>query len=120
MNQGNKDVLAKNLKKYIQMTGKDRKEVAIALGVPYSTMTDWVNGNKYPRINNIEMMAEYFGVTKSDLIEDFEQKQKDNDTLSNIIVQLRTNRDLLDIVETLSSLDRAKLVSLKNLLDTLL
>ena len=115
---GNKEVFAKNLRKYIAMSGKDRKEVARALGFPYSTVTDWVNANKYPRINNIEKMAEYFGVSKSDLIEDFEQKKKDNDAMSDIIVKIRMNKDLLQVVNKVVSLDNAQINSLKNLLDT--
>ena len=114
----NKDILAKNLRKYITMSGKDRKEIARALGLPYSTLTDWINANKYPRINNIEKMAEYFGVSKSDLIEDFEQKKKDNDALADIIVKLRMNKDLMEVVDKVISLDNAQINSLKNLLDT--
>lgn len=114
----NKDVLAKNLRRYIAMSGKDRKEIARALGFPYSTLTDWVNANKYPRINNIEKMADYFGVSKSDLIEDFEQKKKDNDTLAEVIVKIRMNKDLLEVVDKIVSLDSAQINSLKNLLNT--
>ena len=114
----NKDILAKNLKKYISKSGKDRSIIARDLGFPYSTLTDWVNGKKYPRINNIEKLANYFEVSKSDLIEDFEEKRKDNDRLATIIVKLRTNNELLDVVEKLSSLDKVKLESLSRLLDT--
>ena len=118
MTIGNKDILASNLKKYIAMSGKDRKEIAKALGLPYSTLTDWVNANKYPRIDNIEKMASYFGVSKSDLIEDFAQKQKDNDTLADIIVKIRMNKDLMEVVNKVVSLDNAQINSLNNLLDT--
>ena len=118
MTIGNKETLSKNLRKYIEMSGKDRKEVARALGVPYSTVTDWVNANKYPRINNIEKIAEYFGVSKSDLIEDFEQKKKDNDALADVIVKLRMNKDLIEVVNKVVSLDKAKIGCLRNLLDT--
>lgn len=114
----NKDILAKNLRKYIRMSGKDRKEIARALGIPYSTLTDWVNANKYPRIDNIEKMSAYFGVSKSDLIEDFAQKQKDNDALADIIVKLRMNKDLMEVVNKVISLDNAQINSLKILLDT--
>ena len=115
---GNKEVLAKNLKKYIAKSGKDRSEIAEALGFPYSTLTDWINGKKYPRINNIEKLANYFKISKTDLIEDFEEIKKDNDTLVTIIVKLRTNKELLDVVKKLVSLDKAKLESLNRLLDT--
>lgn len=118
MSVGNKDVLAKNLKKYIAKSGKDRRTIAEDLGFPYSTLTDWVNGKKYPRINNVEKLAEYFGVSKSDLIEDFEEIKKDNDRLTTIIVKLRMRKELLDVVEKLLSLDKAKLESLSRLLDT--
>ena len=114
----NKDILSKNLKKYISKSGKDRTQIAEELGLSYSTLTDWVNGKKYPRINNIEKLAVYFGVSKSYLIEDFEDIKKDNDALATIIVKLRTNRELLQVVEKLVSLDKAKLESLSRLLDT--
>lgn len=116
---GNKDILAKNLRKYISESGKDRTTVAEDLGFPYSTVTDWVNGKKYPRINNIEKLAEYFNVSKSELIEDFEEIKKDNDRLAIIVMKLRTNKDLLDVVERLSYLDKNKLESLRKLLDIL-
>lgn len=116
--QDNKTALSKNLKKYIAKSGKDRGEVAADLGISYSTLTDWVNGNKYPRINNVEKLATYFKVSKSDLIEDFEDIKKDNDTLATIIVKLRMNKELLEVVEKLVSLDKARLESLSRLLDT--
>lgn len=115
---GNKEVFAKNLRTLMTSCGKDRKEIAKTLGVPYSTLTDWANARKYPRINSIEKMAQYFGVTKSELIEDFEVKQKDNDALATIIVKIRMNDDLLDVVDKIVSLDKTQINSLKNLLDT--
>ena len=118
MGLGNKKVLSKNLKTYITKSGKDRSIIAEELGIPYSTLTDWVNGNKYPRINSLEKLADYFDITKSDLIEDFEAIKKDNDRLATVIVKLRTNKELLDVVERLVSLDKNKLESLSHLLDT--
>ena len=114
----NKNVLSKNLKKYIAKTGKDRTQIAKELGLSYSTLTDWVNGKKYPRIDNIEKLASYFNVSKSELIEDFEEIKKDNDALATVIVQLRMNKELLEVVEKLVSLDKAKLKSLSDLLNT--
>jgi transcriptional regulator with XRE-family HTH domain len=69
------------LKHYIEQSGKDRKELAEIWGFPYSTITEWINGRKYPRIDRIEVMADYFGILKSDLIED-KQKQPTKSELS--------------------------------------
>ena len=73
-NIGNKEIFSKNLKHYIERSGKDRRELAEIWGFPYSTVTEWINGRKYPRIDRIEIMADYFGILKSDLIE--EEKEK--------------------------------------------
>ena len=35
-----------------------------ALGVKYTTFTDWVKGNSYPRIDKIELMENYFQMQK--------------------------------------------------------
>ena len=69
-NIGNKEILAKNLAFYLGVCGKEQKEVAKAIGVATSTFNDWVKGKKYPRIDKIEMLANYFGIKKSFLIED--------------------------------------------------
>lgn len=67
---GNKIVFSRNLRALMERQGKDRNQVCADLGFKYTTFTDWYNGNKYPRIDKIEMLADYFGVLKSDLIED--------------------------------------------------
>lgn len=66
---GNKEIFAKNLTYYIEKHGKEQKEIAEILDVAPSTFNNWVKGNKYPRIDKIEKLANYFGIMKSDLIE---------------------------------------------------
>ena len=67
---GNKEIFSRNLRTLMQRSGKDCNQVCEDLGFKYTTFTDWYNGNKYPRIDKIELLANYFGVLKSDLIED--------------------------------------------------
>ena len=85
---GNKEILSKNLKYYIERSGKDRRELAEIWGFPYSTVTEWINGRKYPRIDRIEIMADYFGILKSDLIEDKKEKPTVDDGLSDDTIKL--------------------------------
>ncbi|MDD7291502.1 helix-turn-helix transcriptional regulator [Veillonella caviae] len=66
---GNKEIFAKNLKYYMDLYNKSRAEIAKAIGVSYTTFTSWVTGANYPRIDKIEMLANYFKVNKADLIE---------------------------------------------------
>lgn len=69
-NLGNKEIFAKNLAYYLERSGRDQKEVASVVGVAPSTFNEWMRAKKYPRIDKIEMLANYFGILKSDLIEE--------------------------------------------------
>lgn len=69
-NLGNKKTMSKNLKKYLKLYNVSRMQLSESLGISYSTVSDWINGNAYPRIDKIEMMANYFGINKSDLVEE--------------------------------------------------
>lgn len=65
-----KEVFAKNLRYYLERSGKSQKELAEIVGVSAPTINDWIKGKKYPRIDKIEILADYFGILKSDLIEE--------------------------------------------------
>ena len=66
---GNKKVMGENIQYYMDLNKIERREFAKAIGVPYSSLTDWINGNTYPRIDKIQRMADYFHIEKSDLVE---------------------------------------------------
>lgn len=66
----NKSILANNLTYYMNLNKIDRNTLCDALKLKYSTVSEWLSGKKYPRIDKIELLAEYFGIQKSDLIED--------------------------------------------------
>ena len=74
-----KDVFARNLKKYMALNGKSRKEICEALGYSYFTFSDWVTGKKMPRMDKVEQLANYFGIKKSDLIEETKKEQPTED-----------------------------------------
>ena len=71
-NLGNKETFAKNLSYLIDKHGIEQKELAEIVGVAPSTFNAWVKAKKYPRIDKIERLANYFGILKSDLIEEKE------------------------------------------------
>jgi transcriptional regulator with XRE-family HTH domain len=73
---GNKEIFARNLAYYIERSGRTQRDLSLAWDVPTSTINNWVMGKTYPRMGKIELMANYFGILKSDLIED-KTKQPD-------------------------------------------
>lgn len=66
----NKQVFADNLRFYINKKGVTQRDVAEILGVSPGTISDWLRLRTYPRMDKIQMLAEYFGIEKSNLVED--------------------------------------------------
>lgn len=112
----NKEVMAKNLAKYLEESGKTQKEMAEIVGVAPSTFNDWLRAKKYPRIDKIEIIADYFKILKSDLIEerseDHKEMQKNNDAVADIIIRMRTDNDFLSVVKEVYKMDSTKISSL--------
>ena len=97
----NRQVMAKNILHFMEVNGVNATDVCKACGFKQNTFSDWVNGKTYPRIDKIEAMANYFGISKAQLVEervpeDTEEAKKIreyyiNDTLSS------EDRELLDL-----------------------
>lgn len=105
---GNAKVFADNLNYYMKINNVTRKQICKDLEFPYSTLRDWSNGNAYPRIDKIEIIANYFDIKKSDLIErkDFNNVQKVDDTYTLIPVfgtikagtPIESQEDIIDYI----------------------
>ena len=100
---GNKEIFSRNLKRYLELNHKKQNEVAAAVGVTTGTFTDWVKGRIYPRMDKIQLLAEYFGIQKSDLVEDV-----------NISKETVTNEDqeVLDLFHKVSKEKRELVLSM--------
>ena len=66
----NKEIMAKNILKNMDKMGVNATEICNALGFKQNTFSDWVNAKTYPRIDAIESMAKYFGISKAYLVEE--------------------------------------------------
>ena len=67
---GNKDIMAKNIKRLMEMKGVNASIICSELNIPMATFSDWCHGKTYPRIDKIELLSNYFGVSKFELVED--------------------------------------------------
>lgn len=94
----NKEILAGNLKYYMDLKGVSKQQLCAALDIRYTTFVGWINATAYPRIDSIELLAHYFGCEKSDLIEDWRK----DDGLSE------SQRALIQFAETVPE-DKAAL-----------
>lgn len=65
-----KATFSKNLNRYLKNAEMNIADLAAALSIPFSTVADWVHGRKYPRMDKVQAIADYFGIMKSDLTEE--------------------------------------------------
>lgn len=78
---GNKEIMAKNIRHYMNKFNVTQTEICNTLGIKMPTFSDWVNAKTYPRIDKIELMANYFGIEKSDLVENRNHSSKKGVTI---------------------------------------
>lgn len=64
--------IATNIKELRLKHGLSQKEFAKIAGVSDKAVSTWENGTKEPRMGTIQKIADYFGLKKSDIIEDKE------------------------------------------------
>lgn len=103
----NKSIFASNLQKYMDLHRKTRRDVCDALGFNYYTFTDWVKGKKYPRMDKVEMLADYFGVLKSDLIEDKVQEETKEPAMYDGLSE--NQKKLIEFAQTVPE-DKAEMI----------
>lgn len=73
---GNKKIMAKNIRYYMSKYSVSQTKICNTLGIKMPTFSDWVNAKTYPRIDKIELMANYFGISKADLVEEHDTLSK--------------------------------------------
>lgn len=76
-----KEVFSRNLNRLLTRDSKTQKEVADAIGVLTTTFNTWCTGVALPRMGKVQLLADYFGVLKSDLIEDKPEQSADSDDI---------------------------------------
>lgn len=91
-NNKSKEIFSANLEKLMSSRDVDRNKLCSDLGLKYTTVRDWLKGITYPRIGKIELLADYFGVNKSDLIEDKTQEVKEVKIPTSPLVQKITEK----------------------------
>ena len=81
-----KTIFARNLNYYLAKSGENQIDIVRFLGVSKSTVSAYCSGSQVPRIDKIELLAQHFGIEKSDLIE--EKQPPAAGELSDLAIQI--------------------------------
>lgn len=85
-----RQIFSSNLRRLIDVSGKTQKEIADAIGVSQQIMNVWARGKAIPRMGKIQKLADFFGIEKSELID--EQTEKPSLPAYSNIVPLNIQR----------------------------
>lgn len=79
------------------LSGKNQKELAKIIGVSPASFNRWIKCDLFPRIDKIQKLADYFGIAKSDLIED--KSQVGNPDKADLHVKILMDTEVLQMLE---------------------
>lgn len=89
-------IFSKNLNRLVRDSGKTQKEIAEKVGVSPQTFNTWCQGIAIPRMGKIQALADYFGVGKSDLLDEPKIYENDIDRYLELLHKDPRYRSLLD------------------------
>lgn len=59
-----------NITNLLILNNKTQREMCDHFKWPYSTVSSWCNGTRLPRMDKVDKMCEYFGVSRSEILDD--------------------------------------------------
>jgi transcriptional regulator with XRE-family HTH domain len=71
-----KQIFSRNLKYYMDLNQKEQIDLINDLGFNKSSVSTWCNGTRLPRMDKVDALAKYFGISRSDLIEEKKPDEK--------------------------------------------
>lgn len=104
-----KRVFSENLNRYMASRGINQTDLAARLNIPKMTMNNWVNGNTYPRPDKLQMLADFFGVRKSDLTDKKQENVVKESSTNYNYIPTEISAGLPDHVEAITDTEQIKI-----------
>ena len=107
------EIFSRNLKFYVIRSGKTQSQVATDIGVSKGTFSDWCSGRSHPRMDRVQQLAEYFGVSISHLLQDGAMKSETEYAFISRAINARPKLlELYRATQTLSDDDLERIIDL--------
>lgn len=113
-------LFAKNLNHYLQLNAKTQLDLANHLGVSTSAVSAWCRGAKIPRMDKVDAMCKYFGIRRSDLMEDKNSKSSSyylNDETRELAEFLYTNPEYKVLFDATRKVKKDDIQFVKEMID---
>ena len=74
-------IVSKNLKRIAYEQGMTQSDIVNRLHINKATVSSWFNGTRIPRMDKIDMLCEFFGCSRTDIMEQYTGKS--NNSINN-------------------------------------
>lgn len=68
MGEDTRAIFVENLKKQMKLNNKSQADLSKDLNLPFTTISNWYRGIRYPRPDKMQLLADYFGIRMEELI----------------------------------------------------
>lgn len=113
----NKEIMARNILKFMELKNVKATDICKQLGFKQNTFSDWVNAKTYPRIDAIEKLANYFQISKADLVEESGTPYYLNDDARELAEFLFNNPDYKVLFDASRKVKREDIQFIKEMMD---
>ena len=117
-----KDAICSRIQKAMDIRSMKAVDICEKTGIPKSSMSMYLAGKVEPKSDRLYKIAKCLDVAEAwllgyDVPIERPKSQKNNDAISDIVVQLRSDGEFLSIVLKISKMEPEKRKSLNALLD---
>lgn len=114
-----KKIFSKNLNYFMTLNNKTQVDIINDLGFNKSAVSTWCNGTRLPRMDKVDTLAKYFGINRSDLIENRENKQSfgyyTNRETAKVAQEIFENKELRALFDVQRDMEPDDLKALHNM-----
>lgn len=103
LKEEHKRIFSKKLNYYMQLNHKQQDDIVNDLGINKSTISTWCRGIKMPRVNAIQLLADYFGVSIADFLVDETSNVSNNPNRNKLTINQQ------ELFDTIVQLDDDKI-----------
>lgn len=105
----NRRIFAENLNRIMAEHEKTPANLNADLGIPYSTLSNWTNAVKMPRMGKIALLANYFGCEVSELLQERSEEYYENQKAKEIAQEILENQALRSLLDVQMDMDETEL-----------
>ena len=112
-------IFSKNLNYFMSLNNKTQVDLINDLGFNKSAVSTWCNGTRLPRMDKVDVLAKYFGINRSDLIENRTHEQNSgyytNRETAQVAQEIFENKELRALFDVQRDMEPDDLKALHNM-----